>query len=91
MFYRNNIPYMCDGLDPFQKQMSKQERHFSSTEFTWRYHPLSFIQNSVKYAEFCRVGKKSYTFTTWLLWPYMIILSLLDPIALLAMQEDQLT
>ena len=48
---------MCDGPDPFQKQMSKQERHFSSIEFTWRYHPLRFIQNSVKHTEFCRVGK----------------------------------
>ena len=57
MFYQNNTPYMCDGPDSFQKQMSKQERHFSSIEFTWRYHPLSFIQNSVKYTEFCRVGK----------------------------------
>ena len=62
LFYRNNTPYMCDGPDPFQKQMSKQERHFSSVEFTWRYCPLSFIQNSVKYTEFWRVGKKSVSF-----------------------------
>ena len=59
MFYQNNTPYMCDGHGQFQKQMSKQERHFSSVEFAWRYHPLRFIQNSVKYTEFCRVGKKS--------------------------------
>ena len=57
MFYRNNTPYMCDGPNPFQKQMSKQERHFSSVEFAWRYRPLSFIQNSIEYTEFCRVGK----------------------------------
>ena len=48
-------PYMYDGTDLFQKWMSEPERHVSFIELAWRYHPLKFIHNSVKYTEVLKI------------------------------------